>query len=193
MSSFALLSPALLLSCSPEALTVDATCRNTRPICRNSATSGLRTDLTLLNSGIIWAWVICVMVVAFSGKFLGSAIAARMSGFGWRQSGATGALMSAKWVGFGCGCVFPSSSCLALLICGCAHHRGLIELIVRVVAWLKKWLRRLSKRKAPTLMPGHAVSRTGAQPRLAGRHHQPDRIQYLCESAVRLAKKSNVD
>ncbi|KWU41557.1 hypothetical protein RHOSPDRAFT_22743, partial [Rhodotorula sp. JG-1b] len=60
------------------------------------ATSGLRTDLTLLNSGIIWAWVICVMVVAFSGKFLGSAIAARMSGFGWRQSGATGALMSAK-------------------------------------------------------------------------------------------------
>ncbi|TKA53405.1 hypothetical protein B0A53_04391 [Rhodotorula sp. CCFEE 5036] len=60
------------------------------------ATSGLRTDLTLLNSGIIWAWVICVMVVAFSGKFFGSAIAARMSGFGWRQSGATGALMSAK-------------------------------------------------------------------------------------------------
>lgn len=62
----------------------------------HSATSGLRTDLTLLNSGIIWAWVICVMVVAFSGKFFGSAIAARMSGFGWRQSGATGALMSAK-------------------------------------------------------------------------------------------------
>ncbi|GAA5885674.1 hypothetical protein JCM3774_004524 [Rhodotorula dairenensis] len=60
------------------------------------ATSGLRTDLTLLNSGIIWGWVICVMAVAFSGKFIGSAVAARISGFGWRQSGATGALMSAK-------------------------------------------------------------------------------------------------
>ncbi|BGP22514.1 cation/H+ exchanger [Rhodotorula toruloides] len=60
------------------------------------ATSGLRTNLTLLNTGTIWGWVICVMVVAFSGKFLGSAIAARSTGFSWRQSGATGSLMSAK-------------------------------------------------------------------------------------------------
>ncbi|BGP05700.1 K(+)/H(+) antiporter [Rhodotorula toruloides] len=60
------------------------------------ATSGLRTNLTLLNTGTIWGWVICVMVVAFSGKFLGSAIAARATGFTWRQAGATGSLMSAK-------------------------------------------------------------------------------------------------
>uniref|UniRef100_A0A0K3CR48 BY PROTMAP: gi/472580446/gb/EMS18246.1/ cation/H+ exchanger [Rhodosporidium toruloides NP11] gi/647395135/emb/CDR36334.1/ RHTO0S02e00540g1_1 [Rhodosporidium toruloides] n=1 Tax=Rhodotorula toruloides TaxID=5286 RepID=A0A0K3CR48_RHOTO len=60
------------------------------------ATSGLRTNLTLLNTGTIWGWVICVMVVAFSGKFLGSAIAARGTGFTWRQAGATGSLMSAK-------------------------------------------------------------------------------------------------
>ncbi|GAA5993132.1 hypothetical protein JCM10908_001304 [Rhodotorula pacifica] len=60
------------------------------------ATSGLRTNLTLLNSGIIWGWVVCVIAVAFCGKFFGSAVAAKLSGFGWRQSGATGALMSAK-------------------------------------------------------------------------------------------------
>jgi Kef-type K+ transport system membrane component KefB len=36
------------------------------------------------------------MAVAFSGKFLGSAVAARATGFSWRQSGATGSLMSAK-------------------------------------------------------------------------------------------------
>ncbi|GAA6052448.1 hypothetical protein JCM3770_001118 [Rhodotorula araucariae] len=60
------------------------------------ATSGLNTDLTLLNRGIIWGWTICVMVVAFLGKFVGSAVAARLTGFTWRQAGATGSLMSAK-------------------------------------------------------------------------------------------------
>lgn len=60
------------------------------------ATSGLNTDLRLLDSGIIWGWTICVMVVAFMGKFVGSALAARATGFTWRQSGATGSLMSAK-------------------------------------------------------------------------------------------------
>ncbi|BGP18796.1 hypothetical protein JCM10213_003452 [Rhodosporidiobolus nylandii] len=60
------------------------------------ATSGLSTNLTLLNSGIIWAWTICVIICAFCGKFIGCAIAARLSGFGWRESGATGSLMSAK-------------------------------------------------------------------------------------------------
>ncbi|GAA6001834.1 uncharacterized protein JCM10292_005931 [Rhodotorula paludigena] len=60
------------------------------------ATSGLNTDLRLLDSGIIWGWTVCVMVVAFMGKFVGSALAARATGFTWRQSGATGSLMSAK-------------------------------------------------------------------------------------------------
>lgn len=43
------------------------------------ATSGLKTNLGLLNSGIIWAYVICVMVVAFCGKFFGCAAAAKVS------------------------------------------------------------------------------------------------------------------
>ncbi|BGP45666.1 K(+)/H(+) antiporter [Rhodotorula kratochvilovae] len=60
------------------------------------ATSGLNTNLTLLNRGIIWGWTVCVMVVAFLGKFVGSAVAARLTGFTWRQAGAAGSLMSAK-------------------------------------------------------------------------------------------------
>ncbi|GAA5847805.1 hypothetical protein JCM9279_006642 [Rhodotorula babjevae] len=60
------------------------------------ATSGLNTDLTLLNTGTIWGWTVCVMVVAFLGKFLGSALASRATGFSWRQAGAVGSLMSAK-------------------------------------------------------------------------------------------------
>ncbi|GAA5934512.1 hypothetical protein JCM3775_000377 [Rhodotorula graminis] len=60
------------------------------------ATSGLNTDLTLLNTGTIWGWTVCVMVVAFLGKFIGSALASRATGFSWRQAGAVGSLMSAK-------------------------------------------------------------------------------------------------
>ncbi|GAA5909858.1 hypothetical protein JCM8208_000972 [Rhodotorula glutinis] len=60
------------------------------------ATSGLNTDLTLLNTGTIWGWTVCVMVVAFLSKFLGSALASRATGFSWRQAGAVGSLMSAK-------------------------------------------------------------------------------------------------
>ncbi|GAA6033315.1 hypothetical protein JCM8097_006688 [Rhodosporidiobolus ruineniae] len=60
------------------------------------ATSGLSTNLTLLNSGIIWAWTVCVIVCAFIGKFAGCALAARFTGFNWRESGATGSLMAAK-------------------------------------------------------------------------------------------------
>lgn len=60
------------------------------------ATSGLKTNLGLLNSGIIWAWVVCIITVAFGGKFLGCAVAARASGFSIRESGAVGSLMAAK-------------------------------------------------------------------------------------------------
>lgn len=80
------------------------------------ATSGLSTNLTLLNSGIIWVrptfpsvdlpsiltktttqgWVFAVIVCAFGGKFGASTIAAKLCGFTWRESMATGSLMSAK-------------------------------------------------------------------------------------------------
>ncbi|GAA6003483.1 hypothetical protein JCM10207_000352 [Rhodosporidiobolus poonsookiae] len=60
------------------------------------ATSGLSTNLTLLNSGIIWAWTVCVIVCAFCGKFVACTLAARLTGFNWREAGATGSLMSAK-------------------------------------------------------------------------------------------------
>ncbi|GAA97261.1 uncharacterized protein L969DRAFT_44257 [Mixia osmundae IAM 14324] len=60
------------------------------------ALSGLKTDLGLLSDGSIWGWTIAVIVVAFSGKFFGCALAARMTGFEWRESAAVGSLMSCK-------------------------------------------------------------------------------------------------
>ena len=60
------------------------------------ALSGLSTDLSLLNDGITWAYVIGVIAVAFSGKILGGALAARLCGLVWRESFTIGVLMSCK-------------------------------------------------------------------------------------------------
>ncbi|KAK4056201.1 K(+)/H(+) antiporter [Microbotryomycetes sp. JL221] len=60
------------------------------------STSGLRTDLTLLNTGEIWGFTFMIIAVAFSGKFVGCLFAAKLCNFTWRESGAVGSLMSAK-------------------------------------------------------------------------------------------------
>lgn len=60
------------------------------------ALSGFKTDLTLLNTGKMWAWTICVIVVAFASKFVSSGGVARAFGMTWRESGAVGSLMACK-------------------------------------------------------------------------------------------------
>ncbi|KAF2007288.1 K(+)/H(+) antiporter-like protein 1 [Amniculicola lignicola CBS 123094] len=58
--------------------------------------SGLNTDIGLLDSGITWAYVIGVIAVAFTAKFIGAAGAARLNGMLWRECFAIGSLMSCK-------------------------------------------------------------------------------------------------
>ncbi|KDQ15147.1 hypothetical protein BOTBODRAFT_65764 [Botryobasidium botryosum FD-172 SS1] len=58
--------------------------------------SGLSTDLGLLSTGIIWGHVIMILVLAYFGKFVGGSLAARATGFRWREAGTIGALMSCK-------------------------------------------------------------------------------------------------
>ncbi|KFA50112.1 hypothetical protein S40293_06354 [Stachybotrys chartarum IBT 40293] len=58
--------------------------------------SGLNTDLGLLNSGIVWAYVLAVTLTAFFSKIVGATLAARLSGLVWRESFTVGALMSCK-------------------------------------------------------------------------------------------------
>ncbi|KAI1816563.1 K+/H+ antiporter 1 [Poronia punctata] len=60
------------------------------------AFSGLSTDLGLLNDGITWAYVIAIIVVAFSGKIIGGTVAAKLNGLVWRESLTIGVLMSCK-------------------------------------------------------------------------------------------------
>ncbi|KAJ6536736.1 Sodium/hydrogen exchanger family-domain-containing protein [Mycena vulgaris] len=58
--------------------------------------SGLKTNLGLLDTGITWAYIILICLVAFSSKFIACGATAYASGFNWRESGAIGSLMSCK-------------------------------------------------------------------------------------------------
>ncbi|KAI6098205.1 Sodium/hydrogen exchanger family-domain-containing protein [Pisolithus sp. B1] len=58
--------------------------------------SGLNTNLRLLNNGITWAFTIAIVALSFMGKFGGCTLAAKFSGFGWREASTVGSLMSCK-------------------------------------------------------------------------------------------------
>ncbi|OCH94296.1 hypothetical protein OBBRIDRAFT_831935 [Obba rivulosa] len=60
------------------------------------ATSGLNTNLGLLDNGITWGYAVLICAVGFFSKFIGCAATARLCGFTYRESGAIGALMSCK-------------------------------------------------------------------------------------------------
>ena len=60
------------------------------------ALSGLNTNLGLLDSGIVWAYVVGIIAIAFIAKVAGGAIASRFCGMLWRESFSIGVLMSCK-------------------------------------------------------------------------------------------------
>lgn len=59
---------------------------------------GMNTDLGLLNDGTTWGYVIAVICIAFFGKVVGGALAARLCKLLWRESFTIGVLMSCKGV-----------------------------------------------------------------------------------------------
>jgi Kef-type K+ transport system membrane component KefB len=60
------------------------------------AFTGLRTEVGLIASGQDWLICALIVIVATAGKFGGTAIAAKASGLGWRDSGALGILMNTR-------------------------------------------------------------------------------------------------
>lgn len=60
------------------------------------AVTGLRTSIGLVSGADMWIACGLIVAVAVAGKFGGSAIAARMTGLSWRESGALGALMNTR-------------------------------------------------------------------------------------------------
>jgi Kef-type K+ transport system membrane component KefB/nucleotide-binding universal stress UspA family protein len=60
------------------------------------AFTGLRTSIGLVSGVELWVITGLVVVVAVAGKLGGSAIAARLTGLSWRESGALGVLMNTR-------------------------------------------------------------------------------------------------
>lgn len=58
--------------------------------------SGLNTDLGLLDTGMAWAYVIAVTLLAFFAKFISATGGAKLNGLVWRESMAIGVLMACK-------------------------------------------------------------------------------------------------
>jgi Kef-type K+ transport system membrane component KefB len=58
--------------------------------------TGLRTQIGLLNDAHLWFVCALVIAVAIAGKFLGSAIAAKIIGQSWKDSLSIGALMNTR-------------------------------------------------------------------------------------------------
>jgi Kef-type K+ transport system membrane component KefB len=79
--------------------------------------------LTQLLQGITWAFTIAIISLAFFGKFTGCTIAARISGFPWREASTIGALMSCK--GY-----VDNLSAKLFLTDGKLSNASLVELIV---------------------------------------------------------------
>lgn len=58
--------------------------------------TGLRTDITSLHGAAVWLIAAAVVVAAVAGKLVGCGLAARASGFSWREAGIIGAMMNSR-------------------------------------------------------------------------------------------------
>ena len=58
--------------------------------------TGLRTEIGLLNDPYLWSITGLIILVAVTGKFIGSALAAKFVGQNWKDSLAIGALMNTR-------------------------------------------------------------------------------------------------
>jgi Kef-type K+ transport system membrane component KefB len=60
------------------------------------AFTGMRTEIGLIQGADQWLLCGLIVLVACAGKFGGSLVAARLVGFGWRDSAALGILMNTR-------------------------------------------------------------------------------------------------
>ncbi len=58
--------------------------------------TGLKTNIALLDRPALWLITLLLIAIAIIGKLAGAAIAARVSGYGWRESTVIGTLMNTR-------------------------------------------------------------------------------------------------
>lgn len=115
--------------------------------------TGLRTDITALHGGAMWLICGAVVVAAVIGKLIGCGLAARASGFTWKEAGIIGAMMNARGL-------------MALIAINIGYEMGVIPrslfcvLVVMALATtvlttpLLLWLRKGTEIEAPIARSG---------------------------------------
>ena len=86
--------------------------------------TGLRTEISTLNSLLLWLICVAVIAAALTGKFLGCAIAARITGFNTRESAIIGIMMNTRAlmelivinVGYDLGVIPQSLFCMLVIM-----------------------------------------------------------------------------
>ncbi len=58
--------------------------------------TGLRTDISSLHGAAVWLIGLAIVAAAVIGKLVGCGLAARASGFRWKEAGIIGAMMNAR-------------------------------------------------------------------------------------------------
>jgi Kef-type K+ transport system membrane component KefB len=58
--------------------------------------TGLRTQVAILNTGILWTAFLLIIICAVAGKFAGSSLVARALGHSWKNSLSIGAMMNTR-------------------------------------------------------------------------------------------------
>jgi len=87
--------------------------------------TGLHTDMGSLGSGIMWVALGLLLFVSFFGKLVGCFFAAKLSGFGTRQSAAIGVMMNTRAlmgliaanIGRELGAITQPVYCMLVLMC----------------------------------------------------------------------------
>lgn len=87
--------------------------------------TGLHTNMGSLGAGIMWMFLIAVLAASFIGKFVGCAVAARLSGLPSRQAACVGIMMNARGlmgliaanVGLQMGAIPEQVYCMLVLMC----------------------------------------------------------------------------
>jgi len=87
--------------------------------------TGLHTDMGSLGSGVMWLVLLALLVVSFSGKFVGCFVAARLSGLDNRQAACVGIMMNTRAlmgliaanIGREMGAITPEVYCMLVIMC----------------------------------------------------------------------------
>src|SRR6185295_8967253 len=115
--------------------------------------TGLRTEIGSLDSAPLWIAAVFILLCAIAGKFGGCTLAARMTGFSWREASCIGTMMNTRGLmelivinaGYKLG-VIPKSVFCMLVLMAIVTTMMTVPLLLRISQGteLERWIAKSS-------------------------------------------------